>query len=374
MSLKEKLDYVTVKGFKSIASIERLPLNSINIIVGANGSGKSNFIGAFSFLHSVREGRLQDYVRRTGGANQLLHFGSKATPRMEFELSFKDEMNGYRLDLSATQDDSLYPSREEALFWDKSRGFGSPYIEYLDPQGAGREAGISNPRLIRTPGWVQHRLSLWRLYHVHDTSPTSPMRQTAKLDDNAYLRPDGANLAAFLYLLKEKHSSEYDLIRATVQLVAPFFDDFLLRPDPLNEEAIRLAWKHKRSDQYFNASALSDGSLRFILLATLFLQPQKYLPSIVLVDEPELGLHPYAIGLLASLVRQVSARAQVIVSTQSPLLLDYFEPEEVLVARRDGGGTILNRLESAPLKDWLSDYSLGQLWEKNEIGGRPTPE
>jgi predicted ATPase len=200
------------------------------------------------------------------------------------------------------------------------------------------------------------------------------MRQTAKLDDNAYLRPDGANLAAFLYLLKEKHSSEYDLIRATVQLVAPFFDDFLLRPDPLNEETIRLAWKHKSSDQYFNASALSDGSLRFILLAALFLQPQKYLPSIVLVDEPELGLHPYAIGLLASLVRQVSARAQVIVSTQSPLLLDYFEPEEVLVAQRDGGGTILTRLESAPLKDWLSDYSLGQLWEKNEIGGRPTPE
>ena len=200
------------------------------------------------------------------------------------------------------------------------------------------------------------------------------MRQTAKLDDNAYLRSDGSNLAAFLYLLKEKYSSSYDLIRGTVQRVAPFFDDFLLTPDPLNDSTIRLAWRHKESDQYFNASALSDGSLRFILLAVLFLQPSKFLPSVILVDEPELGLHPYAIGLLASLIRQASTKAQVVVSTQSPLLLDYFDPEDVLVAHREGGGTGLKRLASDSLQEWLTDFSLGQLWEKNEIGGRPTPD
>jgi predicted ATPase len=200
------------------------------------------------------------------------------------------------------------------------------------------------------------------------------MRQTAKVDDNAYLRSDGANLAAFLYLLQEKHSTEYELIRGAVRLVAPFFDDFLLRRDELNVQTIRLAWKHKNSDQYFGAAALSDGSLRFVLLATLFLQPKKFLPSVILVDEPELGLHPYAIGLLASLIKQASSTAQVIVSTQSPLLLDYFEPEDVLVAQREGGGTNLTRLESGSLQEWLSEYSLGQLWEKNEIGGRPTPD
>jgi predicted ATPase len=159
-----------------------------------------------------------------------------------------------------------------------------------------------------------------------------------------------------------------------VQRVAPFFDDFLLTPDPLNEETIRLAWRHKNSDQYFGASALSDGSLRFTALSTLMLQPDRFLPSVVIIDEPELGLHPYAITLLASLVRQASAKTQVILSTQSSVLLDHFQPEDVLVAERVEGGTRLTRLEASRLANWLEDYSLGQLWEKNEFGGRPARE
>jgi predicted ATPase len=158
-----------------------------------------------------------------------------------------------------------------------------------------------------------------------------------------------------------------------VQRVAPFFDDFQLRPDPLNEESIRLEWRHKGSDQYFGPSALSDGSLRFIALATLFFQPEQYRPSVILVDEPELGLHPLAITLLASLVKQASTTTQVLLSTQSSLLLDHYHPEDVIVAERIANGTHLRRLEPEPLASWLEEYSLGQLWEKNEFGGRPTP-
>jgi predicted ATPase len=197
------------------------------------------------------------------------------------------------------------------------------------------------------------------------------MRKTAQLDDNEYLRADGSNLAAFLYLLQEESAESYSLIRRTVQMVAPFFDDFRLRPNPLQPETIKLEWRHRDSDLYFDASTLSDGTLRFIALATLFLQPIEYRPSTILVDEPELGLHPHAIGTLAALMRQVSAETQVVVSTQSSLLLDYFVPEEVLVAERVNGGTQIHRLEPEPLAMWLADYSLGQLWEKNEIGGRP---
>ncbi len=200
------------------------------------------------------------------------------------------------------------------------------------------------------------------------------MKKTADINDNRYLRPDGSNLAAFLYFLKLKHESSYSLIRRTVQRVAPFFDDFLLEPQRLNPDKIRLEWRHKGSDAYFDASSLSDGSLRFIALATLFLQPEDYRPSVILVDEPELGLHPYAITLLASLVKQASLKTQVIISTQSPLLLDHFQPEDVLVADRVDGGTQFTRLESAPLATWLENYSLGQLWEKNEFGGRPGVE
>ena len=369
---KQELDYITIKGFKSIASVERLELRPVNVVIGANGSGKSNFIGAFSFLHEIREGRLNEYVRTAGGAEQLLHFGSKVTKSIQLGVSFRDSINRYSLDLVPTPDDSLVLLKEIVSFWDKSRYPEGPFEKGLSAREGGREAGISDPNLKGgTPDWVRTRLGRWRLYHVHDTSASSPLRKTAKTHDNAFLRPDGSNLAAFLYLLQEKFPDAYGLIRGSVQRVAPFFDDFLLHPDPFNEDSIRLAWKHKNSDQYFGASALSDGTLRFVLLATLFLQPEKYVPSVILVDEPELGLHPYAVTMLASLVKQASARTQVILSTQSPLLLDHFEPEDILIAERTNGGTTITRLETAPLENWLDEYSLGQLWEKNELGGRP---
>ena len=368
-----ELDHITIKVFKSIAALDKLVLRPINVIIGPNGSGKSNFISFFSFLREVREGRLQEYVRRAGGAEQLLHFGSSITREIHVALSFEQGVNQYDLSLRPTDDDSLYPASETVSFWDKKRYPDRPFDVDLDSRENGREAGISNPASRRTANWVRQRLSRWRLYHMHDTSTNSPMRKTAQINDNAYLRPDGSNLPAFLYLLQAKHPDAYGLIRRTVQRVAPFFDDFLLRPDPLNEDSIRLAWKHKGSDQYFSAAALSDGSLRFIALATLFFQPDRYRPSVILVDEPELGLHPSAITLLASLVKQAATATQVILSTQSSLLLDHFLPEDVLVADRIDNGTQFTRLDPGPLAKWLEDYSLGQLWEKNELGGRPRP-
>jgi predicted ATPase len=367
-----ELDYITIQGFKSIASLKRLALRPINVIIGPNGSGKSNFIEAFSFLHAIREGGLNDYVREAGGAEQILHFGSKVTKEIHVQISFSQETNEYELCLKPTADDSLYPSNEWVSFWDKR--YPRPLTDSLSPRENGREAGISDPQAKKKAEWVRIRLARWRLYHVHDTSKSSPLRKTAKLHDNAFLRPDGSNLPAFLYRLQRKNPDAYSLIRRTVQRVAPFFDDFLLNPDPLNEKTIRLAWRHKNSDQYFDASSLSDGTLRFIVLATLFLQPEQSRPSVILVDEPELGLHPSAITLLASLVKQASVKTQVIVSTQSPQLLDHFEPEDVLVAERIEGSTRLTRLDSSRLAAWLEDYSLGQLWEKNEIGGRPAAE
>ena len=364
------LDYVTIKGFKSIASVEKLELRPINILIGPNGSGKSNFIGAFSFLHEIREGRLQEYVTSAGGAERVLHFGSKTTKDVSFHLSFSNRVNQYELTLSPTEDDSLFPSKEFAYWY--GRGHARAYSTALTSRGRRRlEAGISNPDLEGTAKWVRDRLGSWRVYHIHDTSSTSPMRKTAKLDDNDFLRPNGSNLAAFLYYLREADREAYRLIQRTIQRVAPFFDDFRLKPLRLKSDNIKLEWRHKSSDEYFDAASLSDGTLRFVALATLFLQPLKYRPSAILVDEPELGLHPYAIGLLASLIRQASVDTQVIVSTQSSLLLDHFQPEDVLVANRVEAGTELTRPDPGKLAKWLEEYSLGQLWEKNEIGGRP---
>ncbi len=366
-----ELDTITIKGFKSIASVEKLKLGAINVVIGSNGSGKSNFIGVFAFLHALREGHLQDYVIKAGGADKVLHFGAKVTKTLQIHISFENEVNQYEINIEPTNADELVPQSEAVFFWDKAR-FPQPYNEAV-PR-VDKEAGISTSKPTRTANYVRGHLDRWRLYHFHDTSTTSPMKKTADVNDNRYLRPDGSNLAAFLYYLREKHETAYSLIRRTVQRVAPFFDDFQLEPQKLNPNKILLEWRHKGSEAYFDASALSDGTLRFIALATLFLQPGSYRPSVILVDEPELGLHPYAITLLASLIKQASVSTQVIISTQSPFLLDHFQPEDVLVANRAEGGTQFTRLDSAKLATWLQDYSLGQLWEKNELGGRPGVE
>jgi predicted ATPase len=366
-----ELDSISVQGFRSLAAVEDLKLGAINVVIGPNGSGKSNLIDVFSFLHAIREGRLQEYVARAGGADRLLHFGTKTTPELKIHISFKNEVNQYRIVLVPTAEDALYPISETVYYWNKLR-YDRPWEDSLLPRGM--EGGISDPRLQDTPDWIRRRLDRWRVYHFHDTSAGSPMKKTADLNDNRILRPDASNLAPYLYFLREKHESAYSLIRRTVQRMAPFFDDFVLEPQRLNEEKIRLEWRHKNSEAYFDAASLSDGTLRFIALSTLFLQPEEYRPSIILVDEPELGLHPYAIGLLASLVKQASVKTQVVVSTQSPLLLDYFDPEDVLVAERSEGRTQFSRLEPESLENWLEEYSLGQLWEKNELGGRPRAE
>lgn len=334
------IEWISVAGFKSIESVQKLSMKRVNVIIGANGSGKSNLVSVFSFLEAIRAGRLGEYVARAGGADRVLHFGAKATDELVIGVSFADSLNQYKITLIPDESDRLVPLQEVTSIWDKQK-HGRPYSS---------------------------------LYHFHDTGPHSPFKKTCALHDNRFLRPDGSNLSAFLYLLHEKHPESYDLIRRTIRLAMPFFDDFVLTPTAANAAMIRLEWRHVGIDSYFDASSLSDGTLRFMAMATLLLQPKQFLPSVILMDEPELGLHPYATTLFCSLVKAASVRAQVIIATQSSLMLDHFQPEDVLVAERRDGASTFTRLNTANLEAWLHDYSLGQLWEKNEFGGRPTPE
>jgi predicted ATPase len=366
--MKNALDYISIKGFRSIREIETLELRPINVLIGANGSGKSNFVGVFSFLNSIRQGRLRDYTAQRGGADRILHFGARTTPKMELELSFNDEKHGYNLTLSSTDMDEFYGQDEKIWFME-------PPMEdpvYMELGRSVGEAQISED-CSDFRSYVQSCLDSWRIYHFHDTSDQSPIKKTVDVDDNRFLQSDGSNLPAYLLFLKEKHPESYQFIRKIIQRVTPFFDDFRLEPLRRNESKIRLEWIHNRSapDQYFDVSSFSDGTLRFICLATLLLQPAEQRPSTILLDEPELGLHPYAIVMLANMIKSATTETQVIMSTQSSLLLDHFEPEDILVAELTDGATSLRRLQSSELESWLEDYSLGQLWEKNQFGGRP---
>ena len=366
MSQKPSLDHIYLTGYKSIQHLD-LSLRPLNILIGANGAGKSNFISLFTLLRNIMDSNLAIYVARQGGADTFLHFGQQVTERVKMKLTFG--ANGYICDLVPAAGDTLIFEEEKVTFHIKPR-YKHPLVETL---GGGQKEtelfddyGKPSTSIAK---YVIQSMKSWRVYHFHDTSSSAKVKQTGDLNDNASLRANAGNLAAFLYRLQETETQSYRRIVAAIRQVAPFFDNFSLRPDPLNPQKIRLEWIEKGSDAYFSAEYLSDGTLRFICLATLLLQPD--LPATILIDEPELGLHPYAIVLLASLLRKAATRTQVIVSTQSVPLVNQFLPEDIIVVDRDQAASSFHRLDTANLEDWLDEYGLGDLWEKNALGGRP---
>ncbi len=361
-----KLDRIRIKGFKSIEELD-LGLEDLNVLIGANGAGKSNFISVFKLLNQLVEENLQLYVGRAGGASTLLHFGQKITNEIRLHLDFGK--NGYQANLITSNPDTLIFSAEGCSF--QGLLHQQPYNVYL---GNGHKETKLHEEARKYPGkiasHVLNSITSWKIYHFHDTSDSAAIKQTADIGDNASLKPDASNLAAFLYLLKQRHLSFYERISSTIRLAVPFFEDFVLRPFALNPNKIQLEWREKgHPDTYFNAYSLSDGTLRFMCLATLLLQPS--LPSTILIDEPELGLHPYAITLLADLLKQAATKTQVIVSTQSVPLVNQFLPEDIVVVDREKDHSVFRRLEGENLDNWLEDYGLGDLWEKNILGGRP---
>lgn len=358
-----RLDRIEVTGFKSIREL-KLDLRPLNVLIGVNGSGKSNFIALFRLLNKMVEGNFQVFVREQEGANSFLYFGRKTTKQIAIQLTFG--RNAYRCVWGSTVDDRLCFVAETSVFY----GDHTSKVERALRTGHEESRLSEMSKRDNIARYVHTSLTSWKVYHFHDTSDSAPVKAIGDINDNLYLRLDASNLAAFLYRLKNANSAHYEAIRDTIRMVAPFFDDFILRPLPENENKIRLEWRERGSDYPFLAHYLSDGTLRFMCLATVLLQPE--LPSTILIDEPELGLHPFAINVLGSLMRSAAAGTQLIVSTQSVSLVDQFEPEDLLIVERRDQATVIERLDPKPLSRWLKRYSLSELWEKNVLGGRPT--
>jgi predicted ATPase len=396
-----RIESIEIAGYKSIRSA-MVPLGALNVLIGANGSGKSNLLGVFGLLASLLDRRLQLHVGRQGGADRILHFGRKVTSSLRVCLRFGRP--AYEAVLVPTDDNTLVFEDETA--WD-GKPFRTPFAdperlvdedeahaigESLGP-GGHLESGLpasapssALPRIIRGPvgpgasstvvqvggsaiAPVVLEMRGRRLYHFHDTSSSAPLKQKQPIDDNRALHPEGNNLAPFLFALKTVSQGAYHRIVEAVRAVAPFFDDFALAPDTLNPELIQLEWRHVSHDRQFGPAALSDGTLRFICLATLLLQP--VLPSTILIDEPELGLHPFAIHQFGALVRSAAVNTQIILATQSVTLLDEFNADETIVCEQHEGASVFRRVEEHTLAAWRDEYSLGDLWQKNVLGGRP---
>ena len=174
-----------------------------------------------------------------------------------------------------------------------------------------------------------------------------------------------------LYLYQERHPAVLKRITGAIAQIIPNFDRFILEPSAMNRDLIELEWRQLGSDYPFGAHQLSDGSLRYIALATLLMQPRGSLPLLIALDETEIGLHPAALTLLASMLKSTSDECQLGISTQSSTLLNEFNQADLIISVSHGGHTAFERMNGNELESWLDDFTLGQLWERNIIHAGP---
>ncbi|MFZ5429854.1 MAG: AAA family ATPase [Bacteroidota bacterium] len=352
------MDYIKISGYKSIKEIH-LDLKPINILIGANGSGKSNFISFFEFLNNLYEKKLSEYVALKGGEDKLLHKGSKNTSELIFEVSFDHKKNGYSAHLIWGEDGLVFKNEFLLYKGDKSRNI-STYRN---------EANIKSTDNSRAP-YIKRYLDRLQKYHFHDTSKNSPFTKMSNVGtDSFFLYEEGQNLAAFLFDIRKENKTVYQRIIKTIQSIAPFFSDFFLQPN--SEGYLKLTWQDKYGSIVYGPNDFSDGTLRFIALTTLFMQPR--LPDTIIIDEPELGLHPFAIAKLAGMIKSAASKGkQVIVATQSMELVNHFTPEDIITVDQVEGESHFKRLQSEDLSHWLEEYSVGELWQRNILrGGQP---
>ncbi|WP_415713000.1 AAA family ATPase [Maridesulfovibrio sp.] len=392
--MQNRLDRITIKGFKSIKNLEDFKLNNLNVLIGGNGSGKSNFIDFFRMIrvamgHEIPDvgTNLETFFEMHGRISNLLFNGSKVTDEILAGLTVDGEEQSFSIKPGYDERPVVQTNNGQAasgallgaflggiLGGSKGAATGALLGAGLSGNGRSQQSSSENQQCeVGTSGEIRLSGGAIAPYHFHDTERKAKKRQYEIIQDSAYLRLDASNIAPFLLNLKTEFPNSYEDIVETVQTVTPFFDDFNLNiKKTADREEVRLDWRQVNSDFPMQPYHLSDGTLRFICLATALLQPCP--PGIIIIDEPELGLHPFALGILAELIQDASTRSQIIIATQSTELVNYFSPEDVVVVNRKGGASTFNRLDSDDLGLWLEDYSLGQLWQKNVIAGGPDYE
>ena len=368
--MKNRLHSITLKGFKTIHELDTFEPGPLTILIGPNGAGKSNFISFFRMMSWMLADpdNLQVHVAQQGGASKLLHDGQATTREIEAKLTIETAAgeNQYAFRLFFAASDTLIFADERYRFSRRDYVSPAPWTStgagHRGPALIEKTTGDTTARVIRD---ILQRIIV---YQFHNTADNARIRGKWAVNDSRYLKEDAGNIAPFLFRLRELESWHYRRIVDTIRLILPFFSDFELVNDYGH---MLLAWRERDSDQVFDASQASDGMLRVIALVSLLLQPEESLPDVLILDEPELGLHPYAITVVGGLIGAVSKSIQVIVATQSTALVDCFEAEDIVVVEREGRQSVFRHLDSDKLKEWLEDYSLSELWEKNVLGGQP---
>ena len=378
MTETTRLRSIRIRGFRSLADVELSDVGNASVLIGANGSGKSNFVRFFDMLGwMLRSRRLGEYVQRYGGADDQLFGGSRTTPAMQAEISLETQSgrNDYRFTLAHAHPDRLMFTQEAYRFSRKDRQSEATWTHLAgDGYSEARIVEVAQspqpPDMNRTTArTITHLLRNCAAYQFHDTSDSSSFKMHWDAGDNNQLRSDGGNLAAVLHRLEREDHHRFELICHHIARVLPVFDRFKIEN---SYGKVQLRWKAKGTDKTFGAHLTSDGSLRFFALFTLLNLPREMLPDVILLDEPELGLHPMAIALTGDMIKSLAVDVQVIAATQSPLLVDVFDLEDIVVLEVKDGRTSFRRLATDDYRHWLDEsFAPGELWQKNLIGGRP---
>lgn len=373
-----RMDRLTVRGFKSIRALEGFELRNLNVLIGANGAGKSNLLSLFRMLEQLSRKRLQIFVRDSGGPEKLLFGGRRRTSIVSADVVFDGGRRRYGFSLEPVGGGGMAFASESLLpgvaGFDRYVARGALPIESGDVEWTGGhvEARLADCDVGAFASYVLPEMQRWRVFHFQDVSRLAKVRQPAAVRDNLRLQEDAGNLAPFLRRLRERHPVHHRRVVDTVRIAAPFFGDFLYRDDLNPDDRMELEWfQGSDRDTVLGPHQISDGTLRFLCLATLLLQPVEIQPSLILIDEPELGQHPAALTVLAEMLRTASDGRQVVVATQSADLVSELAPEDVVVVDRKDDASVFRRLDGDDLRGWLEDYPLGDLWRMNVVGGRP---
>jgi predicted ATPase len=357
---------ISIEGFKSFRSLRNFTFNpGLNILIGPNGAGKSNFIDFFRMMENIALKNLAGFAMKQGRSENLLFQG--ASPARRVDAEFLVGNDGYRFSLEPAADGAFLTTLEESLRNGSSIWISREARRELSLADWKHLGGTHNNKLL-----LNETISSWRVFHFSDTSLSSSLRKPASIYDYKDFYSDGSNLPAYLWGLKNQHQQIFDDIVISMRLVVPNFDHFVLEPEESSttqDRLVSLLWRKKGSNYLYKPWQMSDGTLRILALMTVLAQPNP--PSTIVIDEPELGLHPNTLGFLAGLMHGASNRTQLIVATQSPDFLRTMEPDDVIIVNTRNGESTFERLERGPLACWLEDYSLGELWANNVIQAGP---
>ena len=374
--MSNQIESIRIRGFRSLANVEIAALPRAAVLIGANGSGKSNFIRFFEMVSwMIGSGRLAEFIQKHGGADDQLFGGSKVSPTMEAELAIRTEngRNDYRFAFTYAHPDRFIFTEEAFRFSRKGWGTEAAWEHLGSSHSEAKIVDVSRHTGIAEVNQTTARVLVYLLrqcavYQFHDTSHDSQLKKNWDVEDNTYLRSHGGNLAAILLRLEREDAQRFELICNHIRGALPVFDRFELEE---SYGKVMLRWKASGLDKTIGAHLTSDGSLRFFALVTLLNLPSEMLPDVVLLDEPELGLHPAAVALVGDMIKVCATERQLIVATQSPLLVDSFDIDEILVLEAQGGKSSVQRFDQERYQEWLSEYTTGELWQKNLLGGRP---